>query len=105
MTWRNILKIHPAADLFPLMSPEELRVLGKDIGANGLTSPIVLWRDQSGIVFLLDGRNRLDAIELEGTLLHGSTAGRSQAPAFAFMRDEGTPAALAPACGLARRQQ
>jgi hypothetical protein len=69
MTWRNILKIHPAADLFPLMSPEELRVLGKDIGANGLTSPIVLWRDQSGIVFLLDGRNRLDAIELEGRTL------------------------------------
>jgi hypothetical protein len=26
-------------------------------------------------------------------------------PAFAFMRDEGTPTALAPACGLARRQQ
>src|SRR5467141_2395371 len=39
------------------------------------------------------------------TLLHGSVAGRSRPPAFAFMRDEGTLAALARACGLARRQQ
>jgi hypothetical protein len=41
----------------------------------------------------------------EGALLHGSVAGRSRPPAFAFMRDERTPAALARACGLARRQQ
>src|SRR5438105_11026296 len=42
---------------------------------------------------------------LRTTLLHGSVAGRSRPPAFAFMRDEGTLAARARACGSARRQQ
>jgi hypothetical protein len=65
MTWRDILPIHPAAELFPLMSPDELRELGEDIVKNGLTSPIVLWQgDLKSSVCLLDGRNRLDAIEL-----------------------------------------
>ena len=47
------------------MTPDELRVLGEDILKNGLTSPIVLWRsvDDKSPVMLLDGRNRLDAIE------------------------------------------
>jgi hypothetical protein len=66
-SWRDVIKVHPAAELFPLMSPQELRGLGKDIDLNGLTSPIVLWRDQSGIISLLDGRSRLDAIEMEGS--------------------------------------
>src|SRR5262245_56294019 len=65
MTWRDILPIHPAAELFPLMSPDELRELGEDIVKNGLTSPIVLWQgDRKSPVCLLDGRNRLDALEL-----------------------------------------
>ena len=42
-SWRDVLPIHPAADLFPLMSPDELQALGEDIKKNGLTSPIVLW--------------------------------------------------------------
>src|SRR6516165_2311587 len=65
-SWRDIIKIHPACKLFPLMSPEELRELGEDIRANELTSPIVLWRDSEGNVLLLDGRNRLDAMEMVG---------------------------------------
>jgi DNA-binding Lrp family transcriptional regulator len=63
-SWRDVLPIHPAADLFPLMSPDELRVLGADIKANGLTLPIVLWSDGKSPAVLLDGRNRLDAIEI-----------------------------------------
>src|SRR5262245_56993071 len=66
-SWRDILKIHPAAQLFPLMTPEELRVLGKDILENGLSSPIIYWGDDE--VFMLDGRNRLDAMELVGMRL------------------------------------
>jgi DNA-binding Lrp family transcriptional regulator len=59
------LPIHLAAELFPLMSPDELRVLGADIIKNGLTSPIVLWRaSPEGQLQLLDGRNRCDAVEL-----------------------------------------
>jgi hypothetical protein len=63
--WRDVLRIHPAAELFPLMTPDELHTLGEDIKKNGLTSPIVLWRPHpQAPVQLLDGRNRLDAIEI-----------------------------------------
>jgi hypothetical protein len=43
-SWRDVLKIHPAAELFPRMSPDDLRALGEDIKANGLKSPIVMWK-------------------------------------------------------------
>jgi hypothetical protein len=64
-SWRDTLSIHPAAELLPPMSDNEVRVLGRDIKAHGgLTSPIVLWRAHpKGQAQLLDGRNRLDAIE------------------------------------------
>ena len=65
-SWRDVIKIHPAADLFPLMSPEELRVLGDDIKANGMTSPIILWSKGAEQAVVLDGRNRLDAAETAG---------------------------------------
>jgi hypothetical protein len=53
------------------MSESELRELGEDIKKNGLRSAIVLWSpgdqlDKSAKIFLLDGRNRLDAMELVG---------------------------------------
>jgi hypothetical protein len=72
-TWRDVLPIHPAAELFPLMSAEEICELGVDIeggGADGLRYPITLveWTDSpvkvaGEPVALLDGRNRLDALE------------------------------------------
>ena len=55
--WRA--HVHPAADLFPMMADDELRELGRDILANGLQQPLVFWSDQ-----LLDGRNRLAAVEI-----------------------------------------
>jgi hypothetical protein len=58
--WRAHLKVHPAAELFPLMPPDELKALAHDIKANGLCSTITLDEDDS----LLDGRNRLDALAL-----------------------------------------
>ena len=60
-SWRDDLPVHPAADLFPLMSESELRELGEDIKANGLQSPVVVYDGQ-----LIDGRNRLDAMVLVG---------------------------------------
>jgi hypothetical protein len=60
-SWRDVLPIHPAAELFPRMSESELRELGEDIKANGLRASIVLYEGK-----LLDGRNRLDAMELVG---------------------------------------
>jgi hypothetical protein len=59
--WRDDLSVHPAADLFPLMSEAELGQLGEDIVANGLQSRIIIYDRQ-----LLDGRNRLDAMALVG---------------------------------------
>src|SRR5262249_42349768 len=64
-SWRDTLPIHPAAELFPLMSPAELRALGDDIKKNGLKIPVTVWKG-SGPLQLLDGRNRLDAMEAVG---------------------------------------
>lgn len=52
--------VHPAAELFPLMSADELAALAADIKANGLRQPIVLDGDGR----LVDGRNRLRACEI-----------------------------------------
>jgi hypothetical protein len=41
-SWRDVLPIHPAAELFPLMSPGELRALGEDIKTNKLHEPVAL---------------------------------------------------------------
>jgi hypothetical protein len=51
--------------LFPLMSPDELKALGEDIRKNGLQQPIIIWSKSNGEM-LLDGRNRLDAMERVG---------------------------------------
>ena len=63
-SWRDVLPVHSAAELFPSMSPDEQRALGEDIVKNGLTSPVVLWSDGKSPERLLDGRNRLDGIEI-----------------------------------------
>jgi hypothetical protein len=71
-SWREHVKVHPAADLFPMMSDEELNELGNDIAENNLKNGVVLWTpEQLGKtgrkgpkeVYLLDGRSRLEAIE------------------------------------------
>jgi len=64
-SWRDVLKIHPAAELFPLMSEAELKELAANIKVNGVQIPILLWwHDEQ--CHLVDGRNRLDALELNG---------------------------------------
>jgi hypothetical protein len=78
--WRDHLPVHPAADLFPLMSESELKELAEDIKKNGLQHPVVIrsdpdydWRDHR--YQLIDGRNRLDALALLGRLApHSKTA-------------------------------
>ena len=34
-SWRDVYEVHPAAELFPMMSTEELKALGEDIKKNG----------------------------------------------------------------------
>jgi hypothetical protein len=50
------------AQLFPMMTDDELHDLAEDIKENGLLHPIVL--DGDGV--LIDGRNRLRACEIAG---------------------------------------
>lgn len=49
--------IHPAANLFPLMSANQLEVLIADVYDNGFVQSIKVTKDN----FLIDGRNRLIA--------------------------------------------
>lgn len=65
-SWRDLLPVHPAADLFPLMSPDELIELGNDIKTNGLRIPIAVIEGPDDQPILVDGRNRLNAMELVG---------------------------------------
>jgi hypothetical protein len=66
-SWRDVIKVHPAADLFPMMTSDELRALGEDIRKNGLGVPLILWEaEKNAPLVLLDGRNRLDAMEAVG---------------------------------------
>jgi len=69
--WRQLIKVHPAAELFPMMSDDELVLLGRDIAKYGLREHLVVWTPYQSEEFtynnsdeyLLDGRNRLEAIE------------------------------------------
>lgn len=54
-SWRDVLKIHPAAELFPLMSEAELRELAADIKEHGLQHPVVLTYDNDYNPIVLDG--------------------------------------------------
>jgi hypothetical protein len=66
--WRDRIVVHPAADLFPMMSDDELKVLGADIKANGLKAPVIMYDDGTGGQQLLDGRNRFAAAVMVGVV-------------------------------------
>lgn len=52
----NDLPVHPAAELFPMMSEPEFELMKEDIRVNGQNDDVLIWDGQ-----LLDGRNRLRA--------------------------------------------
>ena len=64
--WRNVLPIHPAAELLPRMSQDELRELGEDIRRRGLQTPIAILVGEDNVERLLDGISRLDAMDMAG---------------------------------------
>jgi hypothetical protein len=68
-SWRDTIKVHPDADLFPMMSDGELEALGENIKENGLLYPLLVGHDENGNPCLLDGRNRLEAMERAGILV------------------------------------
>jgi DNA N-6-adenine-methyltransferase (Dam) len=65
VSWRDHLRIHPACELFPPLPPDELRELGEDIKRNRLQERAKVMRQGDNFV-LVDGRSRLDAIEVAG---------------------------------------
>lgn len=68
-SWRDVIEIHPAADVFPLMSPAELRELAQSIRTATLQHKVLVWEQLTNDgpkKLLLDGRNRLDAMESAG---------------------------------------
>ena len=71
-SWRERITVHPAADLFPGMSDDELRQLGEDIRAHDLQVPVVFLADGRT---LIDGRNRLDAMERAGLTIFNADGG------------------------------
>ena len=73
-SWRDVLAIHPAAELLPRPSQDELVTLGLDIRANGLHFQIAIFNataEAEGREYskkddqfnMLDGISRLDAME------------------------------------------
>jgi hypothetical protein len=59
------IKVHPAADIFPMLDSDQLASLAESIATNGQRFPIMLWKNGEG-EFLIDGRNRRKACELAG---------------------------------------
>jgi hypothetical protein len=66
--------VHPVAEVFPMLSDDELRGLGEDIRKHGLQQPMLVWTDFApeedalGLprLYLIDGRNRLAAMTRAG---------------------------------------
>ena len=57
---------HPAANVFPLLSKDEITALAADIQTHGQRLPVLLQRADDGADLVLDGRNRLLACEETG---------------------------------------
>ena len=79
--------MHPAADLFPLMTGAAFDELLRDVERNGLLHPITLLGGR-----VLDGRNRLRACKQLG-----------MRPRFVEARDVESPTAYVVSANLARR--
>ncbi len=86
MTQENY-PIHPAAELFPMMSETEYEGLKEDIKRHGQRDFIMLWKRR-----LVDGRNRLRACEELGI-----------EPAFTELSEEVDPVAWVLSHNLHRR--
>lgn len=80
------MKVHPVAELFPMLLPQELAEMAESIRREGLINPCVMQDD-----VLLDGRNRLAACKIAGV-----------APKFIEYEGE-SPVAFIIGANLARR--
>jgi hypothetical protein len=110
MTWRDHYQVHPAADVFPMMSDQALAELGEDIKANGLKVPLSFCWVDTGTPrahrVLIDGRNRLEAMERVGVCLQPQSnelPGRFREQETARTITDGDPVAHIISLNLRRR--
>jgi hypothetical protein len=86
--WRDVLPVHPAAELFPMMSDAELGELGADIAKHGMTDAVAFWMSGDGEWFVLDGRNRLEAMERAGVRFEYVMRGPKLGPKLTTFSDD-----------------
>ena len=58
------IKVHPLAEIFPLLDDKALQDLADDIKQNGQQTPILACRGT-----IVDGRNRLKACEIRSATI------------------------------------
>ena len=91
-SWSDVLDVHPAANLFPRMAERELRELGNNIREHGLVSPIAIFKEvgTDGVRYsLLDGINRLNAMEMAGIKFEFKLSKSGATASFPFNLDGG----------------
>ncbi len=77
------LNTHPIADIWPMMSDDDLQGLSNDIKHQGLLTPVWLYEDK-----ILDGRNRAKACQMAGVKVETKTYTGNNPVAFAFSLNE-----------------
>ena len=77
------LNTHPIADIWPMMSDDDLQGLSNDIKHQGLLTPVWLYEDK-----FLDGRNRAKACQMAGVKVETKTYTGDNPVAFAFSLNE-----------------
>jgi hypothetical protein len=88
-SWRDVIKVHPEADKYPLLPAEELRELAADLEQHGLKTDLTLYEEPGSkpgtlTYSVLDGRNRLDAMEFADPEFTLVLKGRDGQPGFIF---------------------
>lgn len=105
--WRTLFKVHPAADVFPMLPDDELAKLVDDVTANDLQQTPVFWESPNDrILYLLDGRNRLEASLRADIKLHwicGSTGWSLLEPSVQYVDGAIDPVAFIISANVHRR--
>ena len=110
--WREIYGVHPAAELFPLLTRTELEELAADIKERGVLLPVLARRPDdpptahSGgpELEIVDGRSRLDAMTLAGLPLFESKEGEVVPTCpITVLADDVDPYAVAISANINRR--
>jgi hypothetical protein len=83
-SWRDRFPVHPCADVFPMLPDADLNALAADIKTNGQRQAVVLTR-VNGRLHVLDGRNRLEAMERAGLARQVQTATLTVADPAAYV--------------------